>query len=152
MTGGGGAGCVVAGEWGVGGGGGGRGGGQVKAEIAGVGERLMAEFSQRRHEIDVAEDRLRDEFVTEYGRAPTAVEKRRIAQQANLQTRRPKRRRSLAQMSREWRQRARPGFGEREAWVGGLAHRNDLPALRERDLSAGMIAELAAVARERTVE
>ncbi len=127
-------------------------GGQVKAEIAGVGERLMAEFSQRRHEIDVAEDQLRDEFVEACGRAPSAVEKRRIAQQANLQTRRPKRRRSLAQMSGEWRQRARPYIGESEAWVAGLAHRNDLPALRQGDLSAGMVAELAAVARERTVE
>ncbi len=47
-------------------------GGQVKAEIAGVGEQLMAEFSQRRHEIDVAEDQLRDEFVEEHGRRPSA--------------------------------------------------------------------------------
>jgi hypothetical protein len=90
--------------------------------------------------------------VTEYGRTPSPVEKRRIAQQANLQTRRPKKRRSLAQMSREWRGRARPYIGESEAWVASLRYRNDLPALRAGDLSAGVVAELAASARERTVE
>ncbi|MCL2419607.1 MAG: relaxase domain-containing protein, partial [Conexibacteraceae bacterium] len=127
-------------------------GGQVKAEIAGVGKALMAEFSQRRHEIDAVEAQLTDTFVREHGRRPTPVEKRRIAQQANLQTRRPKQRRSLAQMSAQWRQRARPYVGDGEAWVATLAHRNDLPALRERDLGREMLSDLAEVARERTAE
>jgi conjugative relaxase-like TrwC/TraI family protein len=106
-------------------------GGQVKAEIAGVREQLLAEFSHRRHEIDVAEDRLREAFIEEHGRGPSPVEKRRIAQQANLQTRSPKHRRSLQQMSQQWRNRARRYVGESEAWVAGLRYRNDLPALRD---------------------
>lgn len=127
-------------------------GGQVKVEIEGVADALIVEFSRRRQEIDAAEQRLTEVFISEHGRGPTPVEKRRIAQRANLTTRREKTHRSLAVMSEFWRDRARPYVGDGQAWVETLKDRCDLPALAEADLSDEMLADLAGVARERTAE
>ncbi len=128
-------------------------GGQLKVEIDGVGETLLAEFSQRRREIDAMEDALTKAFTAEKGRGPSPVEKRRLAQQANLSTRGEKQHRSLAAMSEEWRERARPYVGDGEAWVETLKNRCDLlPAWRREELADVMLAEMAAVARERTAE
>ncbi|MGO9899918.1 MAG: MobF family relaxase [Solirubrobacteraceae bacterium] len=127
-------------------------GGQLKVEIDGVGEALLVEFSQRRREIDAAEDALVEAFTAEKGRGPSPVEKRRLAQQANLATRQEKQQRSLAAMSQEWRERARPYVGDGEAWVQTLKNRSDLPALRREDLADAMLGDLAAVACERTPE
>ncbi len=127
-------------------------GGQLKVEIDGVGEALLAEFSQRRREIDTAEDALIEAFTAEKGRGPSPVEKRRLAQQANLSTRGEKQHRSLAAMTEAWRERARPFVGDGEAWVATLRNRCDLPALRREDLADAMLAEMAQVARERTAE
>jgi len=127
-------------------------GGQLKVEIDGVGEQLLIEFSQRRHDMDAVEDKLVKAFVEEHGHSPSPVQKRRIAQQANLLTRHQKWPRSLAQMSAEWRDRARPMIGEAEAWVESLKHRNDLPALRSANLTDEMLTDLAGVARDRTSE
>lgn len=127
-------------------------GGQLKVEIDGVAERLLIEFSQRRHDMDALEDKLIKTFVQDHGHMPSPVEKRRIAQQANLLTRHEKRRRSLAEMSADWRERARPMIGETEAWVETLKHRNDLPALRSEHLTDAMLSELSRAARDRTTE
>ena len=127
-------------------------GGQVKVEIDGVGDALTAEFSQRRAAIDAMEATLTKAFTADRGRAPSPVEKRRLAQQANLATRREKKHRSLRAMSQEWRERARPYVGDGEAWVQTLKHRSDLPPLRAADLTVEMLADLAQVARERTSE
>jgi conjugative relaxase-like TrwC/TraI family protein len=127
-------------------------GGQVKVEIDGVGDALMAEFSQRRREIDAAEDALVATFAAERGRIPSPVERRRIAQQANLATRREKTHRSLSEMSQQWRERARPHVRDVEAWVQSLTGRCDLPALRSVDVSEEILGDLARVAREQTAE
>jgi len=123
--------------------------GMRKHEITGVPEALIREFSQRRRQIDAAEDALVAEFEAAQGRLPSPVEKRHLAQQANLQTRADKQHRSLAEMSAEWRQRAAGHVGARpEAWVTSLRDRNDLPLLRADDLSDDMLAEAAALAVE----
>ena len=127
-------------------------GGQVKVEIEGVEDALLAEFSRRRREIDAEEQRLANEFTDAHGRGPSPVEKRRLAQRATLSTRQEKTHRSSGAMSEYWRERARRYVGDSEAWVETLKHRCDLPALREGDLSEGMLADLAHVARERTAE
>ena len=75
-------------------------GGQVKVEIEGVKDDVWAEFSQRRREIDATEEQLVGVFSGEHGRGPSPVERRRIAQQANLATRRQKTHRSLARAVR----------------------------------------------------
>ena len=127
-------------------------GGQLKVEVEGVTDVLLAEFSRRRREIDAEEQRLAKEFTEAHGRGPSPVEKRRLAQRATLSTRQEKTHRSLAAMSENWRDRARRYVGDGEAWVETLKDRCDLPALREGDLSGGMLADLAQVARERTAE
>lgn len=86
-------------------------GGMVKHELAGVPERLLREFSQRRAAINRCEDELVTDFVGAQGRRPTPVERRRLAQQANLETRPDKRHRSLAEMTRDWQRRAIPYVG-----------------------------------------
>jgi conjugative relaxase-like TrwC/TraI family protein len=127
-------------------------GGQLKVEIQGVGEQLLAEFSQRRGEMDLVEDKLSKAFVEAHGHHPSPVQRRRIAQQANLLTRHQKRPRSLSQMSSDWRERARPLVGEGEAWVQSLKHRADLPALRADDIGEEILGDLAALARDHSAE
>ena len=46
--------------------------GVEKWEVAGVGEALRAEFSQRSTEIEAAKDVLVERFVASHGRQPTA--------------------------------------------------------------------------------
>jgi conjugative relaxase-like TrwC/TraI family protein len=127
-------------------------GGQLKVEIDGVGEALLVEFSQRRQEPDTMQETLTAAFTVEHGRAPSPVEKRRLAQQANLATREEKTHRSLAAMTRDWHERARPYVGDAHAWVQTLKDRCDLSPLRAGDLADGILADLANVTRERTAE
>lgn len=126
--------------------------GQLKVEIEGVGEQLLAEFSKRRGEMDVVEDNLADAFVQKHGHPLSPVQRRRIAQQANLLTRCQKHPRILSQMSSEWRGRARPLVGETGSWVGSLKNRADLPALHAGDLGDGILSDLAAFVLDRSVE
>ncbi len=127
-------------------------GGQLKVEIQGVGEQLLTEFSQRRGEMDLVEDKLTKAFLERNGHLPSPVQRRRIAQQANLRTRHQKRPRSLAEMSLDWRARATPMVGETEAWVQSLKHRSDLPPLRAADLGQEILADLATLARDHSTE
>ena len=127
-------------------------GGQRKVEIDGVGAAVMAEFSQRRREIDAAEDALTVTFTEDHGRAPSPAERRRLAQQANLATRRDKTHRSLSEMTEQWRSRATPLVGDGAEWVQTLRDRCDLPALRETDFTTEMVEDLARLARDATSE
>jgi len=113
-------------------------------EIAGVGEALMAEFSQRAGRIAKHNDRLRAQFFAAHGRAATAVEDMRLVQRATLATRPAKTHRSLAELTEEWRSRAAGHVGDGEvAWVDGLKDRNDLPLLRADDLADPILADAA---------
>jgi hypothetical protein len=82
--------------------------GMTKHEITGVPEELMAEFSQRVAMIHARRKVLIAEFAAAHGREPTPVEKVRLAQQANLETRPDKQHRSLSEMTEGWRERAAP--------------------------------------------
>jgi conjugative relaxase-like TrwC/TraI family protein len=122
-------------------------GGQQKIEMIGMPEDLIREFSQRRAAINTSEDQLVARFLADHGREPSPVEKRRLAQQANLVTRQDKQHRSLAELSADWRQRAAPVVGgDQIAWVSTLMDRNDLPLLRADDLSEEMLSEVAELA------
>lgn len=73
-------------------------------------------------------------FVASHGRQPTSTEVLKIRQQATLATRPDKQLRPLSELVAGWRRRAEPYVGaEPEAWVAGLAGRNDLPLLRASD-------------------
>jgi len=128
-------------------------GGMTKHEIAGVPATLMAEFSQRVAMIHARRAVLIEEFTTVHGREPTPVEKVRLAQQANLETRPDKQHRSLAEMTEQWRERAAPYLDtDPVSFVTSLKDRNDLPPLRADDLSDDMLGEVAALAAHSTAE
>lgn len=113
-------------------------------EIAGVPEALMAEFSQRAAQIAEHNQRLRAQFLAVHGRAATAVEDMRLAQQATLATRSGKTHRSLAELTDGWRARAAGLAGTGQvAWVASLKDRNDLPLLRADDLGDPILADAA---------
>ncbi|WP_281274846.1 MobF family relaxase [Georgenia muralis] len=87
-------------------------------EIQGVSEALIAEFSSRARAIDVATDAKIAAYVAEHGRRPTG---RRIVQlraEATLDTRPEKAIRALADLTAEWRARARDLVGgDPTAWA-----------------------------------
>jgi conjugative relaxase-like TrwC/TraI family protein len=118
-----------------------------KYEVAGVSERLREEFSQRSTDIEVAKDVLVDAFAASHGREPSAREVLKLRQQATLSTRPDKHVKSLADLVKGWRGRAREVLGsDPVAWVETLAGRDDLPLLRAGDLADEMLAEAAKVA------
>jgi conjugative relaxase-like TrwC/TraI family protein len=122
-------------------------GGQQKIEMVGMPEALIREFSQRRAVMNASEDKLVACFLADHGREPSPVEKRRLAQQANLVTRQEKQHLSLAELTAEWRQRAAPIVGQDQiAWVSTLRDRNELPLLRASDMSDEMLSEVAELA------
>jgi conjugative relaxase-like TrwC/TraI family protein len=118
-----------------------------KWEIAGVPERLQAEFSQRSVGIEDTTNTLVAEFATAHGRSPSSREVLRLRQQATLATRPDKHVHPLSELVSGWRVRA-AGILDTDpnSWVGTLQGCNDLPLLRCRDLSNEMLDEVARVA------
>ena len=117
---------------------------EVRWEVAGVPETLMAEFSQRAAAIEERKEVLIPAFVAAHGRQPTTVEIIKLRQQATLETRPLKEHRPLGAITEGWRQRAEPYVGrDPEAWVVGLSDRNDLPLLRAGDLADEILADAA---------
>ncbi|MGO4664442.1 MobF family relaxase [Terrabacter sp. 2TAF16] len=120
-----------------------------KWEIAGVGEALRAEFSQRTTEIDAAKDVMVEDFVAGHGRQPSPREVLQMRQRATLETRPDKELRPLGQLVAGWRRRAESFVGdEPQAWVAGLSERNDLPLLRAGDLAVEILKDAARVSAE----
>jgi len=128
-------------------------GGMPKSEIIGVPTDLMEEFSQRVAAVREHKAHLVEQLTVAHGRAPSAVESVRLAQQANLETRQDKIHRSLAEMTDDWRQRAACYLDDDPTtFVAGLVNRNELPLLRAGDLSQEMLQEVARLALERVSE
>lgn len=120
---------------------------QPRFEVRGVGEVLLAEFSQRSAAIEKRKEALIAQFRATHGRQPSNVEVIKLRQRATLETRPCKEHRRLDRMTAEWRRRAEKHVGpDPESWVGGLAQRNDLPLLRAGDLADEILADAAAVA------
>ena len=116
-------------------------------DVVGVPDLLIAEFSQRSQQIEIAKSALVSAFVSQHGRQPSAAEVLRMRQRATLETRPDKDHRSLREQTAEWRERARPYVGEDTvAWVQTLRGRNDLPLLRSTDLADPILRDAAAVA------
>ncbi len=126
---------------------------RLRYEVDGVGEALMAEFSQRSAAIEERKNALVDEFAAARGRQPTSTEVLDLRRRATLETRPAKEHRSLAAMTGRWRRRAEPYVGsDQQSWVAGLADRNDLPLLRAGDLADEILADTAAVAVQTVAE
>ncbi len=126
---------------------------QIRFEVTGVPEALMAEFSQRSVAIEERKNALVVEFATARGRQPTSTEVLDMRRRATLETRPAKEHRSLAHMTGRWRERAKPYVGsDQRSWVAGLAERNDLPLLNAGDLADAILADAAGVAVQTVAE
>jgi hypothetical protein len=122
-------------------------------EVDGVGEALIAEFSQRAVAIEGRKNALVAEFAAARARQPTSTEVLALRQRATLETRPAKEHRSLAALTGGWCRRAEPYVGsDQMSWVAGLADRNDLPLLRAGDLADEILADAAGVAVQRVAE
>ena len=120
---------------------------QLRFEVTGVSEALMAEFSQRSVAIEERKSELINQFALAHGRQPTSVEVLELRRRATLETRPVKEHRSLAEMTASWRRRAEGYIGvDQVSWVAGLAERNDLPLLHAGDLADGILDDAASVA------
>jgi conjugative relaxase-like TrwC/TraI family protein len=119
----------------------------AKREIEGVAPDLVAEFSRRTLAIEAAIATKAAELEAARDRAPTGDELGIIHRAAWRETRRKKAHRSVAEMTAEWAERARPWVGDDPtSWVASLAGRNDLPALRADDLTDAMVSDVARAA------
>jgi len=120
---------------------------QLRWEVTGVPETLMAEFSQRSAAIEVRKEELVAQYASVHGHQPSDVAVIKLRQQATLETRPVKEHPSLAELTGQWRDRAEKYIGtEQRSWVTELAERNDLPLLHVGDLSDGILADAASVA------
>jgi conjugative relaxase-like TrwC/TraI family protein len=126
----------------------------VQWEITGVSDTLRTEYSRRSSDIDVAKGDLVKAYVAEHGHSPGTATVLKLRQQATLDTRPDKDLCSLAELTEQWRQRARPHIGsDTVEW----ARRLPRPAsrqLRSADLAVADIqriteATLDAVATKR---
>ena len=126
---------------------------QLRFEVTGVPETLMAEFSRRSGAIEDRKNTLMAEFVAAHGRQPTSTEVLGLRQRATLETRPDKTHRSLSELTSGWRERAVAYVGhDPPSWVSGLADRNDLPLLHGSDLGDAILADAAGVAVQKVAE
>jgi conjugative relaxase-like TrwC/TraI family protein len=126
---------------------------QVRWEVTGISETLLAEFSQRAAAIEERKEVLIPAFVAAQGRQPTTTEIIQLRQRATLETRPLKEHRPLAVLTAGWRQRAERHVGsDPQAWVVRLSGRNDLPLLRAGDLADEILADAARVTIRKVAE
>ncbi len=126
---------------------------QLRFEVTGVSEALMAEFSQRSVAIEERKTDLVNQFALAHGRQPRSVEVLELRRRATLETRPAKEHHSLAEMTESWRRQAESYIGvDQVSWVAELAERNDLPLLHAGDLADGILEDAAGVAVQRVAE
>lgn len=124
--------------------------------ITGVPEGLLAEFSTRSRHIDDATDQLITKYVATHGRRPTPAMIMKLRAQAALSTRPPKRVRSLADLTAEWRTRASEVLGEHTGvWVRRFGHSEPSRLLRADDVPLDLVRDfgrnvMATVGEKRT--
>ncbi|MFE5309538.1 MobF family relaxase [Isoptericola sp. NPDC056605] len=114
-------------------------------EIAGVPDDLLAEFSSRSRDIDVATDRLIDQYEVAHGRRPSPRAIVKLRARATLATRPEKTIHSLADLTAGWRQRAeRLTRRDPAAWARNLTTARTAPVLRADALSMDVVDQVAA--------
>jgi conjugative relaxase-like TrwC/TraI family protein len=126
---------------------------QLRYEVNGVPETLMAEFSQRAASIEARKTELVNEYAAAHGRQPSTTEVIKLRQRATLETRAAKEQHSLHELTSGWRQRAASYIGDGQcSWVAELADRNDLPLLSATDLAEEILGDAARVAVRNVAE
>lgn len=114
-----------------------RGAGRSTAwEITGVPQELMDAFSSRTRDIEQVKDRLVAEYTEKHGRQPSPKLLWQFRQQATLETRPPKRQRSLSELTAQWRDRASRLLGkDAPTWAAALVAGAEAdPLLRADDI------------------
>jgi conjugative relaxase-like TrwC/TraI family protein len=120
---------------------------QLRYEVTGISEALMAEFSSRSASIELRKNDLVAAYAGAHGHQPGDVAVLKLRQQATLETRPAKQHRSLDELSGQWRDRAERYVGaEGGSWVAELENRNDLPLLHVGDLDDEILDDAATVA------
>ncbi|EYT56604.1 conjugal transfer protein [Leucobacter sp. UCD-THU] len=115
-------------------------------EIVGVPDALLAEFSSRSHDIELRADELIAEFTEKHGRPTTQQTLIRLRAAATLMTRPDKQKRSLAELTEQWRARADEILGaDSTEWATNLlkgAEPVRVPLLRASDASLELLEEI----------
>lgn len=122
-------------------------------EIDAVPAELIAEFSRRTtgtggvDGIDATKNRLIAEYIATHGREPSAAAVARLRQQATLETRPEKELHSLADLTKEWRERATTLLGEdATTWAQHLLSLGSSEArLRADDVALDQVTDIATV-------
>ncbi|MDP9823291.1 conjugative relaxase-like TrwC/TraI family protein [Nocardioides massiliensis] len=111
-------------------------------EITGVGEQLVKEFSNRSRDVDVATDRLIEEYVAAYGRRPSTKTIIELRATATISTRPEKELHSLAELTAGWRDRAQSLLSADPAtWARDVVAHTDPVALCAEDVPHDVVAE-----------
>lgn len=111
--------------------------------IAAVPEELVAEFSSRSRHIEEEKNRLIEQYVQAHGRQPSTATIIKLRAQATLTTRPEKEVRALADLTREWRERAGRVLGtDATGWARRVAANEELLLLRADDVPLDVIASL----------
>lgn len=104
---------------------------------------MIEEFSSRCRGIDIETDRLITAYVRAHGRRPSKTTTIRLRAQATLATRPPKRLRSLADLTVEWRERTDRVLGsDATGWARALTTGPSRPVLRAGDVPLDLIGEV----------
>ena len=119
-------------------------------EIAGVPDKLLAEFSSRSTAIDVEKDKLIAAYVAEHGHQPNTTTILRLRQQAALATRPEKTLYSLTELTEQWRRRAASVLGQdAPTWAEHLlAAGGPSPLISAKDVTLDEVAAVAQVVVE----
>ncbi|WP_082575348.1 MULTISPECIES: MobF family relaxase [unclassified Nocardioides] len=101
-------------------------------EIVGVTDELIGEFSSRTREIELKKDELIAAYRDKHGRTPSARTIIELRAQATLATRPPKKARSLADLTADWRRRATTRLGrDATAWASTVIGELNMPLVAE---------------------
>lgn len=120
-------------------------------EIAGVSEALVKNFSSRTRSIETEKERMIEAYVQRHGRRPNNATIVVLRAKATLATRPEKRVRSLADLTAEWRIRARAVLGcDASTWASsvtsggasGFAACDQISAELVDDVAASVVAEV----------
>jgi conjugative relaxase-like TrwC/TraI family protein len=113
--------------------------------ITGIPQPLMAEFSNRAREIDVATDTLVERYLSEHGHRPDRAMIMKLRATATLATRPGKQVRPLADLTAGWHARATHLLGaDATAWATEVATNPAPLLLRADDIPLNVVARIGA--------
>lgn len=121
------------------------------AQLTGVDDSLIREFSHRSRLIELETDRLVAEWTTDHGTSPTATTTIKLRQQATLSTRTPKADiiAPLRELSARWQARAAAKGFEPRLVLANTVRRSRTNPFRSCDFTAEWVHAVGSLTRER---